>query len=195
MSQSYPATTRKSADSSRFARFSISVAEAAPWPALKVCVEAVFLNGAVPVDQLVRHGNVFSYRDVPFKVDPLDALLLRSLMQLPKADATHYLVNAREFASTLALLRQHSHACSYKESPRVAEVRILAEAVEPVLDLKSGTGGDYDPAGASALKQVVAQARYRCPGHGKRFRTVALPWSQLLGVRSDHLPAAGTSRR
>jgi SNF2 family DNA or RNA helicase len=170
MNQSYPASRpSKNAEGSRPARFSISVSEAAPWPALKVCVQAIFLNAAVPVDQLTRQGNVFCYKDLPLKVETLDGLLLRNLMQQPKADESSYLVNAREFASTLALLRQHSNACGYQESPRVAAVKIFSESVEPVLELKPGTGGEYDPSGASALKQVVAQPRYRCPASGKDF--------------------------
>jgi SNF2 family DNA or RNA helicase len=143
------------------------VGEAAPWPALRVCVQAVFLNAAVPVDQLARQGNVFSYQNIPFKVEALDALLLRSLMQMPKADASSYLVNAREFASMLALLRQHSGACAYQESPRVAQIRILSESVDPLLELKPGTAGEFNP--TAAIRQVVAQARFRCPATGVDF--------------------------
>ncbi|MFH0939838.1 MAG: DEAD/DEAH box helicase, partial [Planctomycetota bacterium] len=134
----------------RAEQLEITVTDAAPWPALKACVQVNLPDGAAPL-------SAFYNATLPFDVDALDRLLLRRLMRLPLVDNSWHLAAARDFAPVLALLRQHSRRCAYSESPRISAVRILSEPAEAILDLAPGVKASDD----DAILRVVVRLKYR----------------------------------
>jgi hypothetical protein len=132
---------------------------AAPWPALKISVQLLFANHGVPLSMLKAQGGGFVYNNQMFRVDALDALLLRNVMQQAQLDAQHYGVGAREFAPMLAILRQHSSACRYQECERVSALEILSQSPELVLELKTMSEFARD----HSEPILIARGRYRHP--------------------------------
>ena len=137
----------------------IHAEQAAPWPALKVRVTAVVPNGTVPLRQMQFQNGSLSLNGKTFKADPIDALLLRTLMQQPAADAQSYLVGAREFGGVLALLRQCSTACNYHQDTRLANVEVLSTPAQAVLEIMQASPGSE----AETALRVIARGRFRCP--------------------------------
>jgi superfamily II DNA or RNA helicase len=128
------------------AALEISVREAAPWPALEVCVQIAVAGGRA--------------RALAASLDPIDALLLRVLKQQRAIAENTYFVGAAEFAPVLALLRQRSPSCAYGESERVAQVTVLAAPVEPVLELLPPDG---TPARDDQYLRLAARVSFQCP--------------------------------
>ena len=139
--------------------------EAEPWPALKATVQALLPGGAAPLSALRFEDGAFWHGAERLRSDPLDTLLLRTMLQ-HAAGPEAYAVGPRDFAAVLALLRQHSPACRYTESGGVAQVEILAVPPEVILELAhtetpaAGTGG-------TPLVQVMAGVRFNCPETGR----------------------------
>src|SRR5689334_297926 len=96
-------------------RLQLSVCDAEPWPALAISADA-FINGErVPVAQLKPERGAFICRSGTLSLDSLDALIVRTLLQLPHTGEA-FRAGTREFATMLALLRQHSDACTVEET-------------------------------------------------------------------------------
>ena len=153
-------------------RLKLSVSDATPWPALKVCVHALLPDTVIPISDLEAQAGGFLYQKAFLSADPLDALLLRTLLQQPRADSGSYLVGARDFAAVLALLRQHSNACEYDESARVSRLEILSEAPHARLELTHAEGHSIPS------PRVLARRRFRCSLSGDNlgeplFRTAS----------------------
>src|SRR5258707_8253117 len=81
----------------------IRAAEAAQWPGLALHVHAQLPRGRVPLDELHTAGGVMRHGNSAIDADPLDALLLRTIRQLPQDANGAYAAGAREFGRVLAL--------------------------------------------------------------------------------------------
>ncbi len=135
-------------------RLQIAVREGAPWPGLRIAAAAVLNDENVPLNKLPAQ--------VRAAADPLDTLLIRTLLQQPLVDNL-YVVGARDFAALLALLRNHSPACALTEDGRVAELEILSDA--PSWDLRV-TNAVFPPALSVADVALDVRHSFRCPETG-----------------------------
>jgi SNF2 family DNA or RNA helicase len=154
-----PKTIASSSRSDQALNFQIHAEHAAPWPSLKVRITAVVPGGSVPLRQMKFLNGSLTLNGKSYKADPIDALLLRTVMQQPAADAQSYLVGAREFAGVLALLRQCSPACAYQEDARLAQVEVLSTPAQALLEILQAPPGSE----AETTLRVIARARFRCP--------------------------------
>jgi len=139
-------------------RLQLQVDAGTPWPALKVTAKADTPNGVIPALALRWDSGKLRHESQAFAADPMDALLLRSLLQQPRQNEAVFLIGARDFASMLALLRQHSPLCDYNESDRVERVEILSLPPEPMLE--------FVPAPSPAVEvpnvlRLCVRVRYR----------------------------------
>jgi SNF2 family DNA or RNA helicase len=100
-------------------RLEIAVQEGTPWPALRIAAHALLGDDRIPLSKIPAQARATA--------DPLDTLLLRTLLQQPVVNDL-FVVGAREFASILALLRNHSPACVLREEGRIADLEILEDA-------------------------------------------------------------------
>ncbi|HYG74516.1 MAG TPA: DEAD/DEAH box helicase [Planctomycetota bacterium] len=142
-------------------RLLIKVAQASPWPSLKVSVQAELPSGIVPLRNLQCQNGCFTHQGRRYRAEALDGLLLRTLLQQPTADDKSYLIGARDFASVLALLRQCSDACNVIEDERVSQVEILSSPAQPVLEIVQAAPSSSSD--AQAQIRVLARVKFRCP--------------------------------
>ena len=143
----------------------IRTAESQPWPGLSIHVHALLpgLNGAmrVPFDELEIFEGAYRYESSVFKPDAVDALLLRTLTQLPRCGSGEYVAGARDFARVLALLRQASPHCETREEGRVARVELLDEPVRAALHIAPVSGSLKEGALDAANLRLHARVSFR----------------------------------
>ena len=140
-------------------RLILKVAQAAPWPALKVSVHADLPGGPIPLRSMQCQNGLFVFKGQRFKADSLDSLLLRSLLQQPCPDAQSFLIGARDFAGVLALLRQCSSACDVSEDERVSKIEILSSPAHVTMDILQAPSS----AEADGTLRLLSRVRFRCP--------------------------------
>ncbi|MBE7462129.1 MAG: DEAD/DEAH box helicase [Planctomycetes bacterium] len=118
-------------------KLELSLAEAWPWPGLVVRA-AVNVNGQLLRLKLLQsEGERLICQGVKLAVDPVDALIVRTLRGMASSDGIAYRVERERFAAVLALLRQGSPSVRLRESTRVAMTLVLGEAPRPALTLES----------------------------------------------------------
>ena len=144
----------------------IRVGEAEPWPALKVSVHARLPEGAIPLSGLRFDDGAFWRGAKRLSSDPLDTLLLRTLLAQHEVEPGVYMVGPHDFAAVLALLRQHSPACGYSEAARVAQVDVLAAPPEVVIEFALGATpalpmGAHDRFCSAGFQPAVSPASSR----------------------------------
>ncbi len=122
--------------------------------------------GLVPLDTLSTAEGAFRHGNTALKADPLDALLLRTIKQLPTSAAGAHIAGARDFARVLALLRQASSNCTVKEEGRLARLEVSEEPARATLHILPAPGAQSD--GADALR-FVARTGFRCAETGRSF--------------------------
>ena len=140
-------------------RLEIAVQEGAPWPGLRVAAHALIGDGRVPLSKIPPQARA--------SADPLDTLLMRTLLQQPLVNDL-FVVGAREFASILALLRNHSPACILREAGRVADLEILEDAPSWELRAVNVAFGSNLNSGDCALD---IRHSFRCAETGEPFGT------------------------
>ncbi|MEI6233478.1 MAG: DEAD/DEAH box helicase [Planctomycetota bacterium] len=137
---------------------------ASPWPGLALRADAVLPQGRVPLDNLQTAEGVFSYNNLTLKADPLDALLIRTIKQLPlTADGAHR-AGARDFARVLALLRQASDNCTVIEEGRIGKLEVLEDPARASLHILPAPNSEIQ--GAASLR-FIARTSYRCAETGR----------------------------
>ena len=144
----------------------ITACEVEPWPALRVAVHALLPGGTTPLSALRFEDGAFWRGAARLSGDPLDTLLLRTLLQQHEVEPGVYVIGPRDFAAVLALLRQHSPACRYSEAGRVAQVEILAAPPEVVIEL-APADAPAAHTGETSVPRMAARVRFDCPETGQ----------------------------
>ncbi len=152
-------------------RLEVSAAEAFPWPGLIIRAAAKIQNQWVRLRNLKLAGNGFRYGGVHLCADPLEVLLVRSILSLPTDDGLAFQARGGRFAPTLALLKQVALAelnfFRYRESERVMGCAIMSEAPEPVLVIEALSG--------AANLEIRAKPGFQDPDSG---RSLGFPLTQ-----------------
>ncbi|HEY3324674.1 MAG TPA: DEAD/DEAH box helicase [Planctomycetota bacterium] len=120
---------------------------------------------------------IWNGRGIP--VDAVDALLVRTLQQMPALPAEsgttaafpdQRLIGTRDFAPVLALLRQASSACDVSEDGRVSQVEVLATPAQPILEIVQVPQASP----TEAVPRIIARAHFRCPESDENLGQPAL---------------------
>src|ERR1043165_6590404 len=142
----------------------IRAAAAAAWPGLTIDVHALINEARVPLDEFQTDGGTFRHGHSNFSPDALDALILRTIRQLPQNADGQHVAGPREFARVLALLRQASSRCKLIEEPRMKAVHVLSEPPNCVLHIAPTPGSSRS---VDAALRITACATFRCADSGR----------------------------
>ena len=137
---------------------------ASPWPGLALRADAVLPSGRVPLDSLQAADGVFRHGTLTLKADPLDALLIRTIKQLPLTAEGAHRAGARDFARVLALLRQASHNCNVIEEGRLGKLEVLEEPARAALQILPAASTANE---AAASLRFTARTSFRCAETGR----------------------------
>jgi superfamily II DNA or RNA helicase len=114
-------------------RMEVSLAEAWPWPGLIVRAAVRLGSALIRLRKLQLHDGGFRCHGVLLESDPVDALIVRTLLGLPTVDSVAYRAMGAQFAPVLALVRQASSDVLVRETERIAACGVLRSP--PVLAL------------------------------------------------------------
>ena len=165
MPNSVSAVSARSSSQNKL-RLKLSVSAGEPWPALNISAEAIVNGERVPAARLKAERGGFVCEAGTLTLDSLDALIVRTLLQLPRS-GDNFCAAAREFAPVLALLRQHSENCVLEESERVAECEILTARPDCEVRIVELARASL-PAGTGLCIEV--RPIFRCSESGEELR-------------------------
>ncbi|HLX63683.1 MAG TPA: DEAD/DEAH box helicase [Planctomycetota bacterium] len=144
---------------------------------MAVQIHARTPHSRVPLDKLQTADGALRHGNSTFSADPLDALLLCTVRQLPQDANGAYAAGAREFGRVLALLRQASSNCELIEEGRVRRMEVLDEPPRPTLNIalvsNSATECRQDACATNgdsrndAALRVTARVGFRCAETGR----------------------------
>jgi superfamily II DNA or RNA helicase len=117
-------------------RLEISLAEAWPWPGLIVRAAVRLGSTLIRLRKLQPHDDGFRCHGVLLETDPVDALIVRTLLTLPTVDGVAYRATGAHFAPILALVRRASANTVVRETERLAGCGVLRLAPLPALSLE-----------------------------------------------------------
>jgi len=142
-------------------RVEASMAEAWPWPGLVVRAAVRLGSTLVRLKKLSPHrtsngttqsnpergtqrgpDTLFRCHGVLLEADPVDALIIRTLLGLPSIDGVAYRATGELFAPILALLRQSSSNMVLRETERLAACLVLRHPPRPVLTIEGQSDAD-----------------------------------------------------
>ena len=142
----------------------IRASGAAPWPGLALRADAMLPGCRVPLNMLHTAEGAFRHGNLVLKADPLDALLIRTIKQLPLSGTGAHMAGTRDFARVLALLRQASHNCTVIEEGRIGKLEVLEEPARASLHIVPAPGAETEGPGAM---RFVARSGFRCAETGR----------------------------